>query len=109
MNDRAKRLVFDSLSDNTSGAWVDEKDVARYRIAYKHNRFGDLIWWCHGGIMISPNFWQGKKKINGMHGYREGITDNHTMICGDFDYGDNRESLSMIDVNSILLDFLELV
>jgi hypothetical protein len=35
----------------------------------KNKIYGELIFLANSGVLISPNYWQGSKKIKGMHGY----------------------------------------
>jgi len=41
------------------GKWIEWKD----------KRYGDYIFLANPGVLISPNYWQGKKIIKAMHGY----------------------------------------
>lgn len=38
-------------------------------INWPDKKFGDLIFLANAGILILPNFWQGKEKAKAMHGY----------------------------------------
>jgi len=36
---------------------------------WPNKRYGDLIFLANPGVLISPNYWYGKEKVKGMHGY----------------------------------------
>ncbi len=36
---------------------------------WPYKKFGDLIFLANTGVLISPNYWQGNKKVRAMHGY----------------------------------------
>jgi hypothetical protein len=38
-------------------------------INYRSPAYGDLIFLANTGVLISPNYWQGNRRIKGMHGY----------------------------------------
>lgn len=60
------RSVLEHLS---VGRILEKKDLERYHLNYKHNRFGDLIYLAEPGILFSPNYFQGRSLVKGMHGY----------------------------------------
>lgn len=105
---KAKETIINAIPNNEYGQWISEDDKKDYKINYSHNKFGDAIWWASGGTLILPNFWQGRKKINGMHGYRDDVSDNHTAIIGNFKHKFLKNQITMMDVHTILLDFLEM-
>jgi len=76
--ERARRIVIGSLESLQGGRWVTSEERQKYRIRYSHDRFGQEIWWAHGGVLISPNFWQWREPVLGMHGYRWEEIDNRS-------------------------------
>ncbi len=107
-NDKAKEIIINSIPNSQYGAWITDEEKKKYQINYSHNKFGDAVWWASEGTLILPNFWQGNKSVKGMHGYRDDVEENHTMIIGDFEYESKSTYISMMEVHSILIDFLEL-
>ena len=106
--DSAKQIIKKTITNNEFGEWINQKERTYYNINYGHNKFGDEIWWASGGTLIKPNFWQGNSFIKGMHGYRDTVDDNHTMIFGDINFKTNNKKIDMTTVHSILMNFLEL-
>lgn len=59
--------------------WGDEKELEEIReklplkdwkiLNWSNKKFGDLIFLAETGVLISPNYWYGNKKIKAMHGY----------------------------------------
>jgi predicted AlkP superfamily pyrophosphatase or phosphodiesterase len=107
-NNNAKKIIFESLSQIKDGSWITDEDKNIYKINYKHNKFGDAIWWVNeGNSIISPNFWQGNKKLKGMHGYKKEVSENHTCIISNkVKFNDKTYPLSMIELFEILKDFI---
>lgn len=106
-NERAKKIILEAIPNNEFGSWISNEEKNIYKINYRHNKFGDAIWWANGGTLIVPNFWQ-RKVLKGMHGYRNDEINNYTMIIGDFKYKNGTEYITMMDVHSILIDFLSI-
>ena len=59
--------------------WGDEKELKEIKnklpmkqgkiINWDDKKYGQLIFQVNPGLLISPNYWQGDKKIKAMHGY----------------------------------------
>ena len=97
------------LSNSSYGRWIDESDKYRYKINYKHNKFGDAMWWANDGVLISPNFWQSNRFLKGMHGYRDNSLDNHTAVLTNnrqYINSLNSETIDMVELHKIILDFI---
>jgi hypothetical protein len=107
-NEKVKGIINNSLRNDKFGSWINSNDRRKYQINYNHNKFGDDIWWASGGTLISPNFWQGKDFIKGMHGYRNEVVENNTMILSDLKFNVSKDRISMMEVHKVLLDFLEI-
>lgn len=106
-NNDVRRKVMRCIENDEHGSWITEYEKSKYQIRYKHNKFGDDIWWASGGTIISPNFWQGTNFIKGMHGYRDEVVENNTMVLYPKDkYVSN--PTSMMGLNELIIDFLEL-
>jgi len=77
-SEKAKSMIKNVLENINGGRIISEKEMKIYRIRYKHNKFGDLLYWVDNGNIILPNFFQGNKIPMGMHGYRNDCLDNHS-------------------------------
>ncbi len=111
-NERARQAVTEAMQALEGGRLITEEDQATYHIRYPHNRFGELIWWADGGTLILPNFWQGKKPVKGMHGYRREVTDNHAgLLLMDPDLQGTKmleQPLEMVAIFATMMDMLEI-
>ena len=109
INQDARDIIFNSIPNSHLGGWISDEDKNNYHINYSHNKFGDAIWWANAGTIISPNFWQGKRRIKGMHGYRNNVRENHTCLITDerpeSNYGN---IINMIEIHKILKKHLEI-
>lgn len=65
--------VSRALEGLEGGRILGQTDRDRYHLNYAHNRFGDLIFLADPGILISPNYYQDKAVVKGMHGYSPDI------------------------------------
>lgn len=79
-NPAAENAIVDILGNLDGGSLVTDADRRDYKASYGHNRFGDVVFWADGGTVISPNFFQGRGSIKGMHGYRREVADNHAAL-----------------------------
>lgn len=67
---RDAETEIETVLDGLEGGRILRKDDTNiYHLNYSHNRFGDLIFLAHEGILISPNHYQDGKPVKGMHGY----------------------------------------
>jgi hypothetical protein len=62
-------LVKNALKDLSGGRILAQEDIDHYHLNYKHNRFGELIYLAKPGVLFSPNYFQGRSLVKGMHGY----------------------------------------
>jgi len=112
INDKARKIITEYLKTLKYGRIISESDRSQYHINYKHNRFGELIWWADGGTLIYPNFWQAKRPVNGMHGYRRDVLDNHAGFVLVDSALKNRtvldKPLEMVDAFATMTDMLRL-
>ncbi|NNG16729.1 MAG: hypothetical protein HKM89_09625 [Gemmatimonadales bacterium] len=110
--DEAKAEIMEMLDGVPGGSLVTTADRERYRCAYSHNRFGDIIFWADEGHILLPNFYQKLNPVRGMHGYRREVIDNHTGLIA---YAEARETghrlpepVEMVDIFATLVDMLAL-
>lgn len=64
-----REAVEKALGDLPRGRILTQADLDRYHLNYGHNRFGELIFLADAGVLLSPNYFQGRTRIKGMHGY----------------------------------------
>ncbi|MFN3528140.1 MAG: alkaline phosphatase family protein, partial [Candidatus Altarchaeaceae archaeon] len=110
-NEKAKNEIIKMLKKLDCGRILTEKDYEKYRIRFKDNRYGDLIWLANPGTLIFPNFFGWYKPVKGMHGYAPECEDNKGVfiIITDKDIKfEKRENLKMIDVFPTLCDIMNL-
>jgi len=112
-NEKAERKISSMLSEIPEGKIVSNEDVMKYRIDYGHKKFGELIFWVDGGVLIFPNFFQNRIPEKGMHGYPEESQDNRSAfaLCSSEDKYDGLESnepMNMTEVFTILLELMNL-
>jgi predicted AlkP superfamily pyrophosphatase or phosphodiesterase len=72
--------VMAVLRNLPGGAVLEQEDRDRYHLNYRHNRFGDLIYLADLGRLISPNFYQGREMVRGMHGYRSEEPQQQSLV-----------------------------
>ena len=104
-NERAKELITKKLDSINYGGWISEDQKNEYKINYTHTRYGEKIWWAHDHTIISPNYWQGEKKLKGMHGYRKESKDNATAYYSNMNFNTSK-SIDMVEINKLLKNFL---
>jgi hypothetical protein len=81
-NDRAREVIEPVIRALPRGTVISEGDQAEYQICYKTRKFGDLIFWADGGVVIHPDYWHFRGMKKGMHGYRKEVRDNHAaFVC----------------------------
>ena len=107
-NEQVKQKIKDSISNDKYGSWISNEEKTEYQINFQHDKFGEEIWWASGGTLISPNFWQGTNFIKGMHGYKDEVKENNTMVLYKKDDNLSYDAISMTEINKLLIEFLEL-
>ncbi len=51
------------------GKVLDKKDKRKFRIGFGHQKYGEIMFLADPGVLISPNYFEGKRKYKAMHGY----------------------------------------
>ncbi len=109
-NERAREKITALMKNLDGGRLITAEDRESYHIRYPYNRFGELIWWVDGGTLIFPNFWQDRKPVKGMHGYRREVTENLAgfllMDPGLDGQWTLEQPLEMVDVFATMVDLL---
>lgn len=110
-NKKAEKEVREMLAKLDCGRILTEKDHEKYRIRFKNNKYGDLIWLANPGTLIFPNFFGWYKPVKGMHGYAPECEDNKglfTVITNKELKFKNRKNTKMIDMLPTICDMLDL-
>ena len=68
-SDSARRRIEKELARFSGGRVLTEEDLERLHFRFSDKRFGELIWAADEGVVLHPNFFQGKEAVRGMHGY----------------------------------------
>jgi predicted AlkP superfamily pyrophosphatase or phosphodiesterase len=79
-NEVAKAQVTSALASVKGGRLLTQEDLDHYHLNFSHNRFGDLFFLADPGVLISPNFFQGKRMVKGMHGYAPEFPDHQAAV-----------------------------
>jgi len=110
-NEKAEREIIKMLKTLDCGRILTKEDYEKYRIRFKDNRYGDLIWLANPGTLIFPNFFGWNKPVKGMHGYVPECEDNKgvfMVITNKNIEFEKRENLKMVDVFPTLCDIMNL-
>lgn len=107
-NEQVKQEIKKILSNDKFGNWISDEEKKEYQINFQHDKFGEEIWWASGGTLISPNFWQGTNFIKGMHGYKNEVIENNTMVLYKKEADHTDDTISMMELNKLLIKFLDL-
>lgn len=72
-SDRARARLLESMKDNKvfreNGRFIDQTSARRAHMPWEDRRYGDVLWWAHPGVLLSPDFFHMGENILGMHGY----------------------------------------
>ncbi|CEG13375.1 hypothetical protein MSIBF_A380003 [groundwater metagenome] len=110
-NEKAENEIREMLEKLDCGKILTEEDYKKYKIRFKDNRYGDLIWLANPGTLIFPNFFGWYKPVKGMHGYAPECEDNKgafMIITNKNIEFEKRENLKMVDVFPTLCDIMNL-
>ncbi|OQX22592.1 MAG: hypothetical protein BWK75_00360 [Candidatus Altiarchaeales archaeon A3] len=110
-NKKAEKKIREMLEELGCGRILTDEDYEKYRIRFKDNRYGDLIWLANPGTLIFPNFFGWNKPVKGMHGYAPECEDNKGvfMIISNKNIEfEKRENLKMVDIFPTLCDMMNL-
>jgi len=109
-NNNARRRMEKELCHFSGGRVLGEEDLARLHFRFSDGRFGELIWAADEGVIISPNFFQGKEPVRGMHGYLPEVEANWARLIavGEGVQWPSSCPVEMIEVFPILLQLLEI-
>jgi hypothetical protein len=108
-NEKAKNEISSILADVNCGKYLQIKASGTKHHNSKH---GELIWVVNEGYVILPNFWQGNKRVKGMHGYCSDVQNNDScfVLSGSQvpSAGDMNIKHKLVDLFPTLLDLMHL-
>lgn len=109
--DRARNEISSVLSGVTCMECLPTNTFGIKRFN-ENSKQGELIWIVKEGYIISPNFWQGNKKVKGMHGYCSNVKNNYScfVLSGPNipSSGYLSERFQLVDVFPTLLNMMQL-
>ena len=69
-NEKARITLSEALTSTQGGHLLNDEEIRKYRINFKSNEYGDLIYLADPGKLILPNFYSVRGGIvKGMHGW----------------------------------------
>lgn len=87
----------------TKGFFLDESTILKYDLSKRKDLYGDLIWWCNNGVVISPDFFRSEKEVKGMHGYLPKTDDTYgTCIIIGEDSAESSVKIELTDIYEII-------
>lgn len=95
VNENARKVVNDALSQIKDGYIVSEKELKDMRVFFDDYRFGETIFLLDAGKLIMPSF-MGLNMIAGMHGYHPHDKDSYCFILGNSEIDENINSITDI-------------
>jgi len=111
-DERAEREIKGLLQNLPGGRILEEEDYVKYRIRFRDNRYGDLIFLANPGVLIYPNFFQmSGEPCRGMHGYDPEEPDNQgVFLLASSRIHEKRYigSINLVDLFPTILELMEL-
>jgi predicted AlkP superfamily pyrophosphatase or phosphodiesterase len=107
--DRARNRIQHLLSDIDDGIILDQNALDRYHLNYDHNRYGDLIFVAHAGVLLFPNYFQGHTPESGMHGYLPEVPQQQSVLILASSRGAPLETPNAVDMRRVYPTVLTLL
>ncbi len=112
-NGAARRPIEEALSAVPHGHIVTEGEKEERGINFRHNLYGDTLFWLDKGYIVFPNFFQSTYSDcpRGMHGYMDD-DDGLLVLYSDSDSGaeayrrNQKDPVPLVDIFSIVLDMM---
>jgi predicted AlkP superfamily pyrophosphatase or phosphodiesterase len=109
-NEGAEKEIRKLLEKLDCGRILTEEDYEKYRIRFKDNKYGDLIWLANPGTLIFPNFFGWYNPVKGMHGYAPECDGNKglfTIITNKELKFKETNDIKMIDMLPVISDIMQ--
>lgn len=103
-NKKAKTQVIEALEELKNGHILSQREINEVFMLPKN--CCDLIFLADPGILISPNFFQGNKKVKAMHGYDPVHTDQKAFYLIKGIGG--KKNAKMVDMLPTMLNLMNL-
>ena len=100
-NDIEKRIVVGILKNIENGRVLSNEERLRYKIPMS-GKYGDILFAADPEYLILPNYYQGNKRIKGMHGYMPDKADMDGIFVSNIKI--NKKFLEMKDCIGIIED-----
>jgi predicted AlkP superfamily pyrophosphatase or phosphodiesterase len=91
------------LSNLKNGKLLTKKDKVKYKINFKDNRYGDLIYLADPHHLIYPNYYN-RSPVKAMHGYDPFYKDQYGFYLTN--YGKSKKDLKMVDMFNLCLNLI---
>jgi predicted AlkP superfamily pyrophosphatase or phosphodiesterase len=104
----ARGPILDTLHGLRNGRVLSDADRARYDLNYPDRRFGDIFFVANAGTLVSPNYYQGKSRVLGMHGYLPEAPDQQSALLA-LARGRSGTFESPVDMRRLFPTFLDLL
>jgi hypothetical protein len=98
-----RSTVEGALQEVGGGRVLSEEERAIGGINFADRRFGDLIFFADDGVLISPNYFQGRHLFKGVHGHCPPSADQDGFFATNSTAVDVGDSLHMHDLRKVLL------
>lgn len=109
-SDRAEKLIVDMLENIKGGHTLNQAEKDRYHLNYSHDKFGDIIFLADPGVLISPNFYQNRKPVKGMHGYAPETPEQQSaLVIHSSKVKQPKKLVEPVDMRSIFPTILNLL
>ncbi len=73
-----KSRILKEFENDKDFILVDDKEQKEFEIRFKDNRYGDLIYRAREGVVVEPDYFEGK--VQAMHGYDPKLDDMKTFF-----------------------------
>ena len=84
-NEESKMKIIDQLGTIEEGRMLQNSELKKAGLNFKDRTFGDLIFATKPGVMIFPNYFQGKKLFRAVHGHCPPSQDEYAFFITDKD------------------------
>lgn len=81
-NDAARSEISFLLQNLDCGSIIDAPEMKQLRVWFPHERFGQIYFLMHEGILLNPSF-MGLKPMAGMHGYHPDAPHSYSIMLSN--------------------------
>jgi len=106
-NEESKMKIIDQLETIEDGRILQSVELKKAGLNFKDKTFGDLIFATRPGVMVSPNYFQGTKLFQAVHGHCPPSRNEHGFFLTDKDVKLDDE-IRMKNLFSIILSIMNI-